>query len=773
MYTIYADGVCIHSDIFALDSTKAINPKLTLEDCTAGSLSMTIPQKNVGYETIERLTTDITVLKDGHEIWMGRVLSESMDFWNNRVLYCEGELAFFNDSTQPPKEYVGYTIRGFLEELIDVHNSKVAANRRFQLGAVTVHDDETPTYYTNFGKTMETLNDLIEAYGGHMRVRRENGVRYLDYLAEYPNTCTQTIQMGVNLINFTKSWDAEEFATVLIPLGARLENSPIEALDAYLTVESVNDGEVYIKSDEAVSNYGWIEKTIRWDDVTDPEILLEKGNTYLRDIQFDNLVLELSALDMHYLNVDTEAVKLLDEIRVISRPHGLDRLFPVTKLEIPLDSPEKTQFKLGDTERLSLTDVNNKINAEILDKIENLPKAHSLLREAKENATAIMNLATNGFITITKDDYGTETLYISNTKDYTRATKLWKWNMNGLGYSQDGGQTYGLAITMDGSIVADYITSGVMNADVIRTGILKDYGENVIFDLTQGKLTMKKGSIYLGAYDSQSRHYKFEVDEDGNVYAGSGTFAGTLVAARGSFAGQLIAATGSFKGIVEAADFISSSTGESMLKDGKFKSKFIDLYGITVTNAATGDTSFSVSSTGAVTINGKVTMGAGSSINWANVSNTNINSNPAYSLADQAHDEASEASDDAATAYNKAQSATNNITKLVNGSYTGGTFIDGNKIYSPQILWGRQGAWGTLDHERGSDGQQSTDLIRMYSTAGIVIEAGGGGMRLQATNDIWMNMDCNDVHVRYNGRYVGLGELVQILAPSPTPPDDE
>ena len=68
---------------------------------------------------------------------------------------------------------------------------------------------------------------------------------------------------------------------------------------------------------------------------------------------------------MHYLNVDTEAVKLLDEIRVISLPHGLDRLFPVTQLEIPLDSPEKTTFKLGDIVQTSLTAVNNQTNQDI------------------------------------------------------------------------------------------------------------------------------------------------------------------------------------------------------------------------------------------------------------------------------------------------------------------------------------------------------------------------------------------------------------------------
>lgn len=60
---------------------------------------------------------------------------------------------------------------------------------------------------------------------------------------------------------------------------------------------------------------------------------------------------------------------------MISRPHGLDRVFPVTKLEIPLDSPENTQFTLGDTVQTSLTSVNNQISAAILEKIEGLPKA--------------------------------------------------------------------------------------------------------------------------------------------------------------------------------------------------------------------------------------------------------------------------------------------------------------------------------------------------------------------------------------------------------------
>ena len=687
MYSIYADGACIYSDVFALESMKVLNPKLVLEDNGAGSLSMKLPPMNVGYASIIRMITDISVQKDGEEIWAGRVLSENKDFWNNRDLYCEGEMAFFNDSSQPPAEYNGLSVRAYLERLIAVHNSKVTPNRRFTLGAVTVVDKNFPTYYTNYEKTMAILNALVEQYGGHLRVRKVNGVRYLDYLAEYPDTCSQVIQFGSNLIDFTRKWDSTEFATVIIPLGNRLEDSPIEALDAYLTVESVNQGSMYVQSNEAVAAYGWIEKTVTWDEVSDPAVLLEKAKTYLTDLQFDNLELELSALDLHYLDVNTEAVKLLDEIRVISRPHGLDRMFPVKKLEIPLDNPEQTQFTLGDSVKTSLTSVNNQTSAAILQKIEGLPKAHSLLKEAKENATQIMNMATTGYITITKDQYGSETLYISNVRDYKKADKLWKWNMNGFGYSNDGGKTFGLAMTMDGSIVADYITSGVLNADVIRAGVLKDYGGNFSLDFTTGKLTMKKGSINIG-------NGNFTVDEEGNLYARRGTFAGTLSGAKGTFGGQLVAASGDFKGVVQASDFLDRY-GRSMMSGDKFASDYLDLYGLTIRNKNTGATTFAVSSTGVITINGNITMGAGSTINWAAVSNQNLAYNPAYSLADTANTRANRALSDASDAYDMADAAfarANQAYRMADSiempSYIRSTYIDSTTIRSPVIEGG-------------------------------------------------------------------------------------
>ena len=104
MYSIYADNDVIYTDIYALDDTVITKPKLTMQDNGAGSLEFTMPPTHRHYNDIYRMKTTITVFKEGEEIWSGRVLEETTDFWNNKKFYCEGELAYLNDTIQPPAE---------------------------------------------------------------------------------------------------------------------------------------------------------------------------------------------------------------------------------------------------------------------------------------------------------------------------------------------------------------------------------------------------------------------------------------------------------------------------------------------------------------------------------------------------------------------------------------------------------------------------------------------------------------------------------------------
>lgn len=404
MFKIFADDVCIYDDVFLFDNMKVIEPKLSLSDNNAGSFVFKLPPTNKGYDKIQRMTTTIKITKEDEEYWEGRVLSEKIDFWNCRTITCEGELAYLNDTIQPPAEYHNKTVRGFLETLINIHNSKVGDDKKFTVGDVTVTDSNDSLYrYTNYEKTIECINNkLIDSLGGHLRIRKIDGVRYLDYLQDYPNTNSQTIEFGKNLLDFTKSFSMDEFATVIVPIGARLEESSIDALEEYLTVESVNNGSIYVTSDDAIESFGWIEKNISWDSVTKAENLLTKAKRYLSEIQFDNMVIELSALDLHYLDVETESVSLLDEIRVVSKPHGLDRIFPITKLEIPLDKPEDSIYTLSDTIQTSLTYVNNTTNSKIIKQIEQIPSQQPVINEVNEIKKDLdsVTIATNADVLI-------------------------------------------------------------------------------------------------------------------------------------------------------------------------------------------------------------------------------------------------------------------------------------------------------------------------------------------------------------------------------------
>ena len=181
MFSIFGDGVCIYNDTWPSESFKALSPKLTLAVNSAGILEVTLPQGNAGYETLERLKSEISVRRDGEEIWSGRIISERMDFQNSRILTCEGELAYLNDTTQPPTEFPPMTIREYMVALISVHNSKVDPSMQFTVGSVTFSD--MVTRFTDNHTTIGALGELVNEFGGHLRIRKVNGVRTLDYLA--------------------------------------------------------------------------------------------------------------------------------------------------------------------------------------------------------------------------------------------------------------------------------------------------------------------------------------------------------------------------------------------------------------------------------------------------------------------------------------------------------------------------------------------------------------------------------------------------------------
>lgn len=526
MYSVFANDLCIYNDMYIDEGHRVINPVLNLADNSAGSFTVTLPPTNVGFDIIKHLSTKIIVKRDNIEIWEGRVISENRDFWNRRSITCEGELAYLNDTIQPPAEYHNLTIYSFLTTMIEIHNSKVPSDKQFTVGIVTVTDDfaeetEGNLYrYTNYESTMQCIKEkLMDRFEGHLRIRKVNGVRYLDYLKDYPDTNNQIFRFGKNLIDFTKNWDLTDLATVIIPRGKMLEESSIEALTAYTTIESVNNGSIYYANQDAVNEFGRIEIVVDWSDVSEPNNLFTKAKKYLSEYQFDKMIIELNALDMHYISKNEAPINLLERVRCISKPHGLDKYFPVTEINIYLDEPDKTTYKLGDSEVPSLSVSLNSSNNELLNQIKNLPTKQVILRQAKEKATNMIHNATHGYVVLNYDDNGAFEILVMNTNNVNTATKVWRWNMGGFGYSPNGyAGPYEVAMTMDGSIVADFITTGTMFANRIKGGQLVMGGydnENGVINVnnSEGKtvITIDCNGINV--------NNNFTVDTQGNIKA--------------------------------------------------------------------------------------------------------------------------------------------------------------------------------------------------------------------------------------------------------------
>ncbi|WP_088350539.1 phage tail spike protein [Bacillus cereus] len=111
----------------------------------------------------------------------------------------------------------------------------------------------------------------------------------------------------------------------------------------------------------------------------------------------------------------------------------------------------------------SFTDVTGKVD-QIQQDLSNMPG--SLLDAAKENATKLINSGFGGNVRVYPDR-----ILIMDTKNEMTASKVWQWNINGLGYSSNGvNGPYEIAMTSDGRIVADFITTGVLNGNLIRGG---------------------------------------------------------------------------------------------------------------------------------------------------------------------------------------------------------------------------------------------------------------------------------------------------------------
>lgn len=343
MCVIKVDGQVLYSPAFSDAEYQVIAPRLKYELNKAGSLSFTLPPEHVMRDAITKMKSIITVEHNDVEIFRGRVLEDTTDLYNQTEVYCEGELSFLLDSLQRPYDFDGKAA-DFFRMMIEKHNEQVEEDKRFVVGAISAVTDENKfkiesTDYTDTFSEIRSL--LLNDYGGFLRIRYENDVRYLDYLKEYNENSDQNIEFGVNLLDIESHINAQDIFTVLVPL------SDIEDDDETVTIASVNNGLDYLESAEGIAKYGRITKYYVWPNITDPARLLELGQEKLKEASTVD-TLTINAIDLHLLNADTDNISLGDTVHIVSAPNGIDRKMVCSAINVDMQNPEETEYTFGE-----------------------------------------------------------------------------------------------------------------------------------------------------------------------------------------------------------------------------------------------------------------------------------------------------------------------------------------------------------------------------------------------------------------------------------------
>ena len=400
MYKIYKENELIWTNgtpetgLYSAKISLGVNGANTFEASVASGLEL--------FKDLPVLNKRIFIFQDNEKdpIFEGRLLKRVTDFYGNTTYSFEGALGYLHDSIQPPVDYTGQTIETIFNGLLAEHNKQVEDWKQLLPGRITVKDHtESDTYSgkgrlddpntdrevytadsdktginqanltTGYETTWDAINNLlINNLAGYLVIRYENGKKYLDYLKEYMPSEGQVILFGSNLLDYSSTLDYSSLCTGVLPLGYSKgadsgdgssseddraiytqESDPLSNVKNKLTIESVNGGSKILWNQDAVNNYGRIVKSVEWSDCKDASKLLDKARKYLTNTQFDNLSIECKIIDLHFVDNTEGPLHCMHLVRVKSEPHGLDKMMPISSMEIDLMNPANDTITIGQT----------------------------------------------------------------------------------------------------------------------------------------------------------------------------------------------------------------------------------------------------------------------------------------------------------------------------------------------------------------------------------------------------------------------------------------
>lgn len=460
------------------------------------NMTFSIFPQNAGYTALHPLTTEIEVYNTvKHRTEFEGCLRKQTGSMkkSGQIAYkwtAEGFMGYLMDTVQDYHTYENTDVPDFLTALLTAHNAMVEPRKRIYLGQCDVHDTSSKT--TAYRRTLDEIRELlVNRLGGEIRVRKVNGVLYLDYLTHYGSNSTTKIELARNLQEIEVTSDPSNIITRLIPLGAKLNDETAERL----TIASVNGGCIWIDDQTAFAEYGTYQcATQEWDDVTVPANLLTRAQQFLQQNNVRKRHYKLTALDLSLIGLDVDSFTTGDSYKTVNPLIGVNDWLRCVKRTVNITEPQKSALEIGEKTESLTVKANRTYNYVTYE----IPKVESdVLTKAHERASAMLGLAGNSYLEFNEADG--EILIMNSRDKYGATTRVWRYNSNGWGVSNTGyNGSYNMAATFDYGFSADFITVGTLHSIEIING---DHGEFTVDssgNVTASSITITGGTINNG-----------------------------------------------------------------------------------------------------------------------------------------------------------------------------------------------------------------------------------------------------------------------------------
>ena len=358
---------------------------------------------------------------------------------------------------------------------------------------------------------------ILDVYGGeyewdewtvHLQSRRgsDNGVR---------------ITYGKNLIDIEQDENIANLKTGIIPYWINSETGEV----IYSSPQIIQAPGEFNFSSVVPVDFGE-----QFESQPTPQELAEAGQEYITDNKIGvptvSIDLSFAQLEQYSLYESTEA---LERVRIGDTVHVF-----FTQLGINVSSRVvETNYDpiLNRYNSVSVGSVRADIAGTIADQQQQIddltqnPTLSSAFKKAVTSLTQTILGAKGGSVRFLDSDGDGEpdTLYIADDPDPSKAQKVWRFNYEGWGASENGyNGPFEIGATLNDGIVANFITAGVLNGDLIQTGTIQSpngrmtinldqgkfstwgisslTGEEIIFNFNNGTITQMQGSLKSGEW---------------------------------------------------------------------------------------------------------------------------------------------------------------------------------------------------------------------------------------------------------------------------------